>query len=178
MRLGRVWIARLIDLSLLPQFPIQRNRLSNVPVERLFARSKLFRYDIEMKKNKPDETATNELDKSDSQMEVVEKVDSNQMQHFVTSIKTAEQQVGENIIQALQHDGTVAVLTTVVMGLDGQRIVTAALKPELMQQVQTILMNAQEEREEEEPCVGFHCLVKPKQKITDTDTADNKSPKA
>ena len=96
-------------------------------------------------------------------LEVVERVDSQQLQHFITAIKTAEQQVGENIIQALEHDGTVAVLTTVVMGPDGQqRVVTAALKPELMQQVQDILLDAQAEREEEEPCVGFHCLVKPK----------------
>jgi len=98
-------------------------------------------------------------------MEVAEKVDERQLQHFVTTIKTAEAQVGENIIQALQHDGTVAVLTTVVVGPDGQqRVVSAALDPKMMSQVQTLLTAAQEEREEEEPCVGFHCLVKPKQK--------------
>ena len=96
-------------------------------------------------------------------MDVVEKVDSQQLQHFVTTIKTAEAQVGENILSALRHDGTVAVLTTVVMGQDGQqRVVSAALNPQMMTQVQKILMEAQQEREEEEPCVGFHCLVKPK----------------
>ena len=96
-------------------------------------------------------------------LDVVEHVDSQQLQHFVTTVKSAEQQVGENIIQALQHDGTVAVLTTVVAGHDGQQhVVSAALKPELMQQVQDLLHQAQLEREGEEPCVGFHCLVKPK----------------
>ena len=96
-------------------------------------------------------------------MEVAKKVDQRQLQHFVTTIKSAEQQVGENIIQALQHDGTVAVLTTVVVGPDGQqRVVSAALDPKLMSQVQALIMKAQEEREEEEPCVGFHCLIKPK----------------
>lgn len=98
-------------------------------------------------------------------MEVAQKVDEQQMAHFVTTIKTAEQQVGENIIQALQHDGTVAVLTTVVVGPDGQqRVVSAALDPKMMSQVQKLLTTAQEEREVEEPCVGFHCLVKPKKK--------------
>ena len=98
-------------------------------------------------------------------MEVAEKVDQRQLQHFVTAIKTAEQQVGENIIQALQHDGTVAVLTTVIVGPDGQqRVVSAALDPKVMSQVQALIMKAQEEREEEEPCVGFHCLIKPKAK--------------
>lgn len=109
------------------------------------------------KPQKPDE------EKKQGQLDVVEKVDSKQLQHFVTTIKTAEQQVGENIINALQHDGTVAVLTTVVMGPDGQqRVVSAALKPDVMSQVQSLLSQAQVEREEEETCVGFHCLIKPK----------------
>jgi hypothetical protein len=82
---------------------------------------------------------------------------------FVTTIKNAEQQVGEHIIQALQHADTVAVLTTVALGPDGQqRVISAALDPKRMQQVQEILSDAGEEREEEEPCLGFHCLVKPK----------------
>ena len=94
---------------------------------------------------------------------VVEKVDRKHLQHFVTKIRSAEQQVGENIIQALQHDNTVAVLTTVVMGPDGQqRVISAALNPNVMDQVQELLTQASEEREPEEPCVGFHCLVKPK----------------
>ena len=86
----------------------------------------------------------------------------------MTTIKTAEQQVGENIIQALQHDGTVAVLTTVVLGPDGhQRVVSAALGPAMMMQVQNMLSTAQAEREDEEPCVGFHCFVKPKGDTTE-----------
>ena len=93
---------------------------------------------------------------------VVDKVDRKQIQQFVTTIKTAEQQVGENIITALKSDGTVAVLTTVVVGPDGQqRIVSAAIDPGLMVQVQHLLFRAQNERKQEEPCLGFHCLVKP-----------------
>lgn len=91
-------------------------------------------------------------------------VDRSKIAQFVTTIKNAEQQVGENIIRALQHEDTVAVITTVAMGPDGQqRVISAALSPERMQQVEEILKAAEDEREDEEPCVGFHCLVKPRQ---------------
>lgn len=82
---------------------------------------------------------------------------------FITTIRNPEAQVGQHIIQALQHEDTVAVLTTVAIGPDGQqRIISAALNPERMQQVQEILSAAEAEREPEEPCVGFHCLINPK----------------
>ena len=111
----------------------------------------------------PSEPAEESPDKAPSPPAVVEHVDNEQLQHFVTTIKSAEQQVGENIIQALQHDGTVAVLTTVVLGPDGnQRVVSAALKPEMMTQVQKLITEAAAERKDEEKCVGFHCLLKPK----------------
>ena len=84
---------------------------------------------------------------------------------FVTTIRNPEQQVGQHIIAALQHDDTVAVLTTVALGSDGQqRIISAALNAERMRQVQELLSSAEEERDPEEPCVGFHCLIKPKAK--------------
>lgn len=89
--------------------------------------------------------------------------DNGKIAQFVTTIKNAEEQVGEHIIRALQHEDTVAVITTVAMGADGQqRVISAALNPDRMQQVQEILQAAEDEREEEEPCVGFHCLVKRK----------------
>ena len=96
-----------------------------------------------------------------------------QIAQFVTTIKNPEQQVGEHIITALQHDDTVAVITTVAMGPDGQqRVISAALNPERMQQVQDILQAADEEREPEEPCVGFHCLIKPKNKAGSDDAGE------
>ncbi|MFG0267436.1 MAG: hypothetical protein ACF8AM_20140 [Rhodopirellula sp. JB055] len=86
-----------------------------------------------------------------------------QLTQFVTTIKNAEQQVGENIIEALKHPGSVAVLTTAVLGPDGQqRVLSMALDEQRMNQVQEILQSAVEEREDEELCYGFHCLVKPK----------------
>lgn len=86
-----------------------------------------------------------------------------QIAQFVTTILNPEEQVGRHIIEALQHSDTVAVITTVAMGADGQqRVISAALDAERMKQVQEILSAAEAEREAEDPCVGFHCLIKPK----------------
>ncbi len=94
---------------------------------------------------------------------IVQHVDRKQIKQFITRIKSAEQQVGEHIVKALQDDETVAVLTTVVVGGDGgQHIVSAALDPGILQQVQHLLRDAQSQRDEEIPCIGFHCLLKRK----------------
>ena len=88
-----------------------------------------------------------------------------QMARFVTTIQNAEQQVGEHVIRALQHGDTVAVLTSVVVGPDGrQHIVSAGLDGQTTSQVNALLAGAAMQREDEEMCVGFHCLIKPKQK--------------
>ncbi len=105
---------------------------------------------------------------SDDLPAVTQDVDSNQIKHFVTQIRSAEHQVGEHIIGALQDPDTVAVLTTVVVGPEGgQHIVSAALDPETLEEVQQMLIKAEEERSEEMPCVGFHCFVKRKPKEED-----------
>jgi hypothetical protein len=107
--------------------------------------------------------STDEKSGTTPEVQPADQVDQSQMARFVTTIKNAEQQVGEHIIRALQHNDTVAVITTVVVGQDGQQhVVSAALNPERMEQVQELLRAAADEREDEEPCVGFHCLVKPK----------------
>jgi hypothetical protein len=124
-----------------------------------------------MTKSKPDKSAADHGESPEDQSnslartaEVTNDVDPSQIAQFVTTIKNAEQQVGEHIIAALQHDDTVAVITTVAIGDDGQqRVVSAALNPDRMKQVQEILQAADEEREQEEPCVGFHCLIKPRE---------------
>ncbi|KAA1260980.1 hypothetical protein LF1_35220 [Rubripirellula obstinata] len=109
-----------------------------------------------------DEIQSNEIQPNKTG-EVTNDVDGEKIAQFVTTIRNAEEQVGQHIIQALQHDGTVAVITTVAVGPDGnQQVISAALNPDRMKQVQEILTQAEEERVEEEPCVGFHCLVKPK----------------
>ena len=119
--------------------------------------------------NTPPDGSSDSPKPGNSIVQMPEEVDQQQIVQFVTTIKNAEQQVGEHIIRALQHNNTVAVITTVVMGPDGlQRVVSAALDPERMQQVQELLQAASDEREEEEPCVGFHCLVKPKAQPADS----------
>ena len=86
-----------------------------------------------------------------------------QMARFVTEIKNPVTQMGEHVLSALQHPNTMAVLTTVVTGANGkQHIVSAALNPQQTAQINAMLQGAATEREEEEICVGFHCLVKPK----------------
>ena len=68
---------------------------------------------------------------------VLSHVEPGQIKQFVTQIKSAEHQIGEHILTSLQDDDTVAVLTAVVAGLGGgQRIVSAALNPQMLQQVQ------------------------------------------
>ena len=94
---------------------------------------------------------------------VTTRVDSNQIKQFATQIKSAEHQIGEHILTALQDPETVAVLTAVVVGTDGtQSIVSAALEPEILEQVQRLLRDAEDKRDEEVPCIGFHCLLKRK----------------
>ena len=102
---------------------------------------------------------------SDNLPAVTQDVDSDQIKHFVTQIRSAEQQVGEHIIDALQDPDTVAVLTTVVIGPEGgQHLVSAALDPETLEEVQKMLVKAEEGRHEDIPCVGFHCFLKRKPK--------------
>ncbi|EMI58407.1 hypothetical protein [Rhodopirellula sallentina] len=114
------------------------------------------------KKDTPDDALTDPLPQPLAE-HVTNDVDKKQIAQFVTTIKNSEQQVGENIIAALQHEDTVAVLTTVAIGPDGnQRVISAALNPQRMKQVQEILRDAEVERVDEQPCFGFHCLVKPK----------------
>lgn len=94
---------------------------------------------------------------------VVKEPNRSQLRQMIAPIKSPALQIGETIIHALQQDNTVAVITTVVVGPDGrQSVVTAALDPRMMSSVQQLLAQAEQEREDEEPCMGFHCLVKPK----------------
>lgn len=100
---------------------------------------------------------------AEAPIRAVADADPQKIVHFVTTIKNAEQQVGEHILRALQHTDTVAVLTTVGIGPDGaQNIISAALSPARLAQVNDLLQNAQQERELDETCFGFHCLVEPK----------------
>ncbi len=107
---------------------------------------------------------------------VTSDVDEAQIKHFVTQIKSSEHQVGEHIIGALKDPDTVAVLTAVVIDPSGgQRIVSAALDPDMLVQVQEILHRAEKERAEEIPCVGFHCLLRHREQERKKDAGDASS---
>ena len=127
--------------------------------------------------DKTTETPNSDAATSVGRVQPADQADQTQLTQFITTIRNAEEQVGEHIIRALQHSDTVAVITTLAIGPDGkQRVISAALNAQRMQQVQEILNSAQQERLEEEPCVGFHCLVEAKtagEKATDL--ADSKT---
>jgi hypothetical protein len=64
---------------------------------------------------------------------------------------------------AFQQPGAVAVLTTVVPGVDADRVVSLALTDEQMDGVRVILDEIQAEdevaAEDTERCIGFQCKV-------------------
>ena len=65
---------------------------------------------------------------------------------------------------ALSDKDTVAVLTTTVAGIDGgPRVFSAGLDPAMLEEVQRLLGVAEAGRQEEVPCVGFHCFVRPRE---------------
>jgi hypothetical protein len=87
---------------------------------------------------------------------------------FVTPLKSIQQQVGESVIHALQHEETMAVLTTVMAIGDGsQQIVSVGLDQSQMEKINELLRQSQEAACERVPCVGFHCFIKPKEKAGD-----------
>ena len=92
----------------------------------------------------------------------VQNADANTIAQFVTTIKNAEQQIGEHVVRALQHGNTVAVLTTVVVGPGGrQHVISAALDEQKTAQINELLKDATLDKEDEEFCMGFHCLIQP-----------------
>lgn len=88
-----------------------------------------------------------------------------QLQQYVTTLAPISQQVGENVLQALQSAGTVAVLSTVVPGVPTDRVVSLPLTQVQLAGVQALLTGLQqsaaptpEQIKKEDPnCIGFHC---------------------
>ena len=92
------------------------------------------------------------------------KNDSNEKQegvpHLVTPLRPMAHQVGEHILAALEHDETVAVLTTVTSSRNGEQVVSIPLTSEHLQQVHGLIKEIHESEDPERiPCVGFHCYV-------------------
>lgn len=58
---------------------------------------------------------------------------------LVTPIQTFNEQLGAHLSAALQHQGTVAVLTTVVPGIGPERVVSVPLSAQQFHNVQAML---------------------------------------
>ncbi len=111
-------------------------------------------------------TTPSSLPHDGNNMPAVANQDSGQLLQFVTQIRSYEHQIGAHIITALQDPNTVAVITAIVAGPTGQALVSAALDPDMLEQVQQIVHDAEVKRAEEVPCIGFHCLLKRKDEAT------------
>jgi len=71
-----------------------------------------------------------------------------------------EHQIGHHLLEALRHESTIAVLTTVIQGEDGvQHAVSFGLNSAQFEKIRGALGMAAPSGDERAPCVGFHCLV-------------------
>ena len=94
--------------------------------------------------------------------------DGEVLPQFVTRLVSVEQQVGMHTIAALQHPEIVAVISTVAAGPDGsQHIMSVGLDPETLSHVQELLNNAQEEKTQRVPCVGFQCVLEDRKRAVE-----------
>ena len=83
--------------------------------------------------------------------------------HLVTNLQPIANQIGEHVLTALEHEETVAVLTTVTGSKNGQQVVSIPLTGEHLQQVHGLIEEIHESDEPERvPCVGFHCFIEDK----------------
>ena len=90
-------------------------------------------------------------------------------QIYASPIVKMTEQVGQNVLSALDQPDTVAVLSTLVPGIRADRIVSVPLSPGQLGEVQMLLQSLvppEPVEEEDMPCIGFHCEMK-----RDTDDA-------
>jgi hypothetical protein len=82
---------------------------------------------------------------------------------LVTPLAPISQQVGENVLKALQTPNTVAVLSTIVAGVPTDRVVSMPLSNAQLAGVQAVLhgmQTAPEAAPDGDPtCIGFHCRL-------------------
>ena len=64
------------------------------------------------------------------------------------------------MLSAMEHEETVAVLTTITGSNQGQQVISVPLTAEHMQQVHSLISEIHTSDEPESvACVGFHCLL-------------------
>ena len=98
------------------------------------------------------------------------------LKHFVSELKSIEDQVGQHVINALKHEGTVAVLTAVLPSPSGERIASVPLDQELWIQVQELLTTAGEEQAQDVQCIGFHCVLQDRQRAAEDEKKKSPPP--
>jgi phage I-like protein len=80
--------------------------------------------------------------------------------HLVSQIQTVANQVGKHVLSAMEHEQTVAVLTTITGSTHGQQVISIPLTAEHVQQVHGLIEEIHQSNEPERvPCVGFHCYL-------------------
>jgi hypothetical protein len=83
-------------------------------------------------------------------------------EHLVATIMPVSEQIGTHVMTAFQQPGAVAVLTTVVPGVDADRVVSVALTDAQMDEVRELLSLMQEDEPEalkSRSCIGFQCRI-------------------
>ncbi len=84
-------------------------------------------------------------------------------QIYATPIVKMTEQVGQNVLAALDQPETVAVLSTLVPGIQADRIVSVPLSQGQLAEVQVLLQSIvppEPVEDEDMPCIGFHCEMK------------------
>ena len=81
----------------------------------------------------------------------------------VSEMVSIDEQIGRNVMAALRDPDAVAVLTTLVPGIGGDRVVSLGLTDEQMHHVGVLLNQIQAEDEataqDESRCIGFQCQL-------------------
>ena len=80
---------------------------------------------------------------------------------LVTPLHPIDRQVGEHVLTAMEHEDTVAVLTTITGSKGGPQVISIPLNQEHLSKVHALIEEIHESDEPEHvPCVGFHCFIK------------------
>jgi hypothetical protein len=80
---------------------------------------------------------------------------------LITELSPITQQVGSHVLNALQEDNCVAVISTIVPGFPTDRVVSVPLNSSQMAEVGAILNEVADEPDgpDDRPCIGFQCRL-------------------
>ena len=79
---------------------------------------------------------------------------------LVTPLHPIDRQVGEHVLAAMEHQETVAVLTTITGSKSGPQVISIPLDQEHLSKVHALIEEIHKSDEPEHvPCVGFHCYL-------------------